>query len=97
MVIYLGHAVELGTRDVIFADPQHPYTRALLSATPVADPEAKRERAPLIGEPPSPLDPPTGCPFHPRCPLAFDRCRVEKPPLERKRGRDVACWAVEAA
>ena len=97
MVIYLGHAVELGTRDAIFADPQHPYTRALLSATPVADPDAKRERTPLIGEPPSPLDPPPGCPFHPRCPLAFDRCRIDKPPLERKRGRDVACWAVEAA
>ena len=94
MVIYLGNAVELGERDAIFDRPQHPYTQALLSATPVADPAAKRERILLSGEPPSPFAPPPGCPFHPRCPLAFDRCRVEKPPLERKQGRDVACWAV---
>ena len=75
MVIYLGHAVELGERDAIFDSPQHPYTRALLSATPVADPTARRERILLSGEPPSPFAPPAGCPFHPRCPLAFDRCR----------------------
>ena len=96
LVIYLGHAVEKGSRDAIFADPQHPYTRALLSATPVAVPGAKRERILLTGEPPSPFAPPPGCPFNPRCPLAFDRCRGEKPPLERKQGRDVACFAVEA-
>jgi dipeptide transport system ATP-binding protein len=95
MVIYLGHAVEIGGRDAIFANPQHPYTRALLSATPIADPTARRERILLTGEPPSPFAPPPGCPFNPRCPLAFDRCRVEKPPLARKRGRDVACWAVD--
>jgi dipeptide transport system ATP-binding protein len=94
MVIYLGNAVELGERDVIFRRPRHPYTRALLSATPVADPAAWRERILLSGEPPSPFAPPPGCPFHPRCPQAFDRCRVEKPRLERKQGRDVACWAV---
>ena len=96
MVIYLGHAVEMGARDAIFESPQHPYTRALLSATPVADPTAKRERILLSGEPPSPFAPPPGCPFNPRCPLAFDRCRVEKPPMERKQGRDVACWAAPA-
>jgi dipeptide transport system ATP-binding protein len=96
LVIYLGHAVEMGSRDAIFTSPQHPYTRALLSATPVAVPGAKRERILLTGEPPSPIDPPPGCPFNPRCPLAFDRCRVEKPPLERKQGREVACFAVEA-
>ena len=96
MVIYLGHAVELGQRDAIFMTPQHPYTRALLSATPVADPGARRERIVLSGEPPSPFTPPPGCPFNPRCPLAFDRCRAEMPPLERKQGRDVACWAVAA-
>ena len=96
LVIYLGHAVEMGSRATIFETPQHPYTRALLSATPVADPTARRERILLAGEPPSPFAPPPGCPFNPRCPLAFDRCRVEKPPLEWKRGRDVACWAVEA-
>ncbi len=96
MVIYLGNAVELGERDAIFDRPQHPYTQALLSATPVADPTAKRERILLSGEPPSPFAPPPGCPFHPRCRLAFDRCRAEKPPLESKQGRDVACWAVAA-
>jgi dipeptide transport system ATP-binding protein len=95
MVIYLGNTVELGERAAIFERPQHPYTRALLSATPVADPTVKRNRILLEGEPPSPFDPPPGCAFHPRCPLAFDRCRVEKPPLERKQERDVACWAVE--
>jgi dipeptide transport system ATP-binding protein len=96
MVIYLGNAVELGERAAIFDRPQHPYTQALLSATPVADPTAKRQRILLSGEPPSPFDPPAGCAFHPRCPLAFDRCSIEKPPLERKQGRDVACWAVTA-
>ena len=95
LVIYLGHAVEMGSRDAIFRNPLHPYTRALLSATPIADPGAKRERILLAGEPPSPIAPPPGCPFNPRCPLAFDRCRVDKPPIEQKRGRDVACWAVE--
>ena len=96
MVIYLGNAVELGERAAIFDRPQHPYTQALLSATPVADPTVRRQRILLSGEPPSPFDPPPGCAFHPRCPLAFDRCRVDKPPLERKQGRDVACWAVAA-
>ncbi len=95
MVVYLGHAVEIGGREAIFSSPQHPYTRALLSATPVADPGARRERILLKGEPPSPIAPPPGCPFNPRCPLAFDRCRVEKPPLETKQGRAVACWATE--
>jgi dipeptide transport system ATP-binding protein len=95
MVIYLGHAVELGTREAIFSDPQHPYTRALLSATPVADPGAARERIILKGELPSPINPPPGCPFHPRCPLVFDKCRRENPPIEKKKGRAVACWAVE--
>jgi len=96
MVIYLGHAVELGTKEAIFASPQHPYTRALLSATPIAEPGAKKERLILKGEPPSPVNPPSGCAFHPRCPLAFDRCTKETPELETKSGRDVACWAVNA-
>ena len=95
MVIYLGHAVEMGPRDVIFASPQHPYTRALLSATPVADPGAKKERIVLQGELPSPFEPPPGCPFNPRCAHVLDRCRVENPPFEPKHGRDVACWAVD--
>jgi dipeptide transport system ATP-binding protein len=96
LVIYLGAAVEKGSRDAIFVDARHPYTRALLSATPIADPGAKRERILLAGEPPSPMAPPPGCPFNPRCPLAFDRCRREKPPVERKQGREVACFAVQA-
>jgi dipeptide transport system ATP-binding protein len=95
MVIYLGHAVETATREQLFASPQHPYTKALLSATPVADPDAKKERIVLQGELPSPFDPPSGCPFHPRCPQAFARCKAEAPPIEVKQGRDVACWAVE--
>ncbi len=94
LVIYLGHAVEIGTREAIFGTPQHPYTKALLSATPVADPAARRQRIPLKGEPPSPFDPPAGCVFHPRCPIAFDRCRSETPSLDMKHGREVACWAV---
>ena len=95
MVIYLGHAVEIGTREAIFSAPQHPYTRALLAATPVADPTAKKERIVLQGELPSPFDPPSGCPFNPRCPLAFEPCAVKDPPLEMKHGRLVACWAVD--
>ncbi len=96
LVMYLGHVVEMGAREAIFSNPQHPYTRALLSATPVADPTAKRERILLKGEPPSPFDHPKGCAFHPRCPLAFDRCGIERPALEVKSGREVACWAVKA-
>ena len=96
LVIYLGVAVEKGSRDAIFIDARHPYTCALLSATPIADPDAKRRRILLTGEPPSPIAPPPGCPFSPRCSYAFDRCRREKPPVERKQGRDVACFAVEA-
>ena len=92
MVIYLGYVVERGAREAIFDRPQHPYTRALLSATPIADPRIKRERIILRGELPSPFNPPSGCPFSPRCPLVIDRCRVENPPLEAKQGRDVACW-----
>ena len=94
MVIYLGHAVEIGTREAIFSSPQHPYTRALLAATPVADPEAKKERIILKGELPSPFNPPSGCPFNPRCPLVVDRCRVDEPLLEQKHRRQVACWQV---
>jgi dipeptide transport system ATP-binding protein len=84
----------MGACETVFATPRHPYTQALLSATPVADPGAKRERIILKGELPSPFDPPGGCPFNPRCPLAFDRCRIERPPLALEQGRQVACWAV---
>jgi dipeptide transport system ATP-binding protein len=95
MVMYLGRPVEHGPREAIFAHPQHPYTRALLSATPVADPERKKERIVLKGELPSPIAPPSGCPFHPRCPLAFERCSVERPQLLPSRDVMVACHAVE--
>jgi dipeptide transport system ATP-binding protein len=81
LVMYLGRAVEHGTRDQVFAQPQHPYTRSLLSATPVADPSAARRRIILKGELPSPFDPPPGCPFNPRCPIAMPACREAMPPL----------------
>jgi dipeptide transport system ATP-binding protein len=92
MVIYLGSAVELGASATIFRDPRHPYTRALLSATPVADPAAKKERIILKGELPSPFSPPSGCSFHPRCPLMIERCKEAFPPTETIEGREVACY-----
>ncbi|WP_421780987.1 peptide ABC transporter ATP-binding protein [Kiloniella litopenaei] len=95
LVMYLGQPVEHGTRDEIFSNPQHPYTRALLSATPVADPNRKKERIKLVGELPSPLNPPSGCSFHPRCPLANDRCKVERPVLSPTSSAQVSCHAVE--
>lgn len=95
MVIYLGHAVEVASRDVLFANPQHPYTRALLSATPVADPHHKKERIVLQGEMPSPFNPPSGCAFHPRCPIAMPECSERAPELEDKQSRLVACFAAK--
>jgi dipeptide transport system ATP-binding protein len=94
MVMYLGRPVEHGPARDIFAHPQHPYTRALLSATPVADPRRIKERIVLKGELPSPLRPPTGCTFNPRCPLAFERCPRERPLLALSDGALVACHAV---
>ncbi len=92
LVIYLGRVVEIGSRDAIFGDPAHPYTRALLSATPVADPQIKRERIVLQGELPSPFEPPPGCVFHPRCPYAVERCKHEVPALEGEATHTVACF-----
>jgi dipeptide transport system ATP-binding protein len=94
MVMYLGRPVEQGPAREIFAHPQHPYTRALLSATPIADPRRLKERIVLKGELPSPLRPPTGCTFNPRCPLAFERCPRERPLLALSDGALVACHAV---
>ncbi|MCS7089082.1 MAG: ABC transporter ATP-binding protein [Thermoflexales bacterium] len=96
-VMYLGKLVELTDRITLFRDPLHPYTKALLSAIPIPDPTAqKRERMILQGEVPSPVNPPRGCRFHPRCPFAVDRCKVEEPPFEELRpGHFVACWVAK--
>lgn len=80
-VMYLGKIVELADRRTLFAESHHPYTKALLSAVPVPDPTAKRQRVILSGDVPSPINPPTGCRFHTRCPFVFDRCRTEEPLL----------------
>jgi dipeptide transport system ATP-binding protein len=91
MVMYLGKSVEYGPKDAVFNRPAHPYTRALLASTPRLDPNARRERGVLKGEPPSPLKPPTGCPFHTRCPHAIEACRVEVPVLAPLGPTQVAC------
>jgi oligopeptide/dipeptide ABC transporter ATP-binding protein len=93
-VMYLGHIVELGTGDDVYLHPQHPYTIALLSASPFPDPEIEqtRKRIILTGDVPSPVNPPSGCPFHPRCWKAQAICREVVPPLEEKRsGQLAAC------
>lgn len=91
MVMYLGHVVEHGEAKRLFSDPRHPYTKALLSATPQADPMAKRNRIVLQGELPSPLNPPSGCAFRTRCPIAVANCAVAVPELRLVRQRSVAC------
>jgi len=92
MVMYLGKIVETGDAKTVCREPKHPYTRALLSAVPVVDPRSKRSRILLSGDVPSPIEPPPGCPFHPRCPVAEPRCRVELPPLrEITPGHWTAC------
>jgi len=94
MVMYLGTAVEMGDKRTLFASPLHPYTRALMSATPALRKADRRERIVIHGELPSPLNPPTGCAFHKRCPLAMPRCSDEVPLLRDVEGRVVACHAV---
>ena len=101
MVMYLGRVVEQGPREAIFNNPQHPYTQALLSATPTVDPALRRQRIILQGELPSPINPPSGCAFHTRCPIAMDRCRLQTPQLAPlaaapsiAAGQRVACLAV---
>ena len=81
MVMYLGRIMELAPSSDLIDAPRHPYTQALISAVPEIDPESKRERVILPGDVPSPIDPPSGCPFHPRCPVAEARCRTEVPAL----------------
>jgi oligopeptide/dipeptide ABC transporter ATP-binding protein len=95
-VMYLGKMVELTTREELFRNPLHPYTQALMSAIPVPDPDLNRKRILLPGDVPSPLNPPAGCRFHPRCPVAMEHCGLEEPPFkEVSSDHWVACWRVE--
>jgi oligopeptide/dipeptide ABC transporter ATP-binding protein len=95
-VMYLGRIVEIADKEALFENPLHPYSQALMAAAPIADPHVKRERLVLEGDVPSPIDPPSGCTFHTRCPFVFDRCKVERPPLKPAAdGRQVACHLVE--
>ncbi len=92
MVMYLGKAVELADSRTLCHEPKHPYTQALISAVPVVDPDSKRKRIVLPGDVPSPISPPSGCPFHPRCPVAEARCRTEVPAFRELRpGHWAAC------
>jgi oligopeptide/dipeptide ABC transporter ATP-binding protein len=92
-VMYFGRIVEVGEAAAVLSRPLHPYTAALLSAAPDPDPASRRSRISLPGEPPSPASPPTGCSFHPRCPIARPRCREEDPALAPvENGRLAACF-----
>ena len=95
LVMYLGRPAEHGNKADIYARPRHPYTKALLASTPFVDPTRRAERVPLSGELPSPLDPPSGCAFHKRCPHATEQCRLERPELRPFDGRLVACHLLE--
>lgn len=92
LVMYLGKVVEQAEAKTLLREPKHPYTQALISAVPVVDPDSKRQRIVLPGDVPSPINPPSGCPFHPRCPVAEARCQTEVPALRKlKDGHYAAC------
>ncbi len=92
-VMYLGKMVELADREELFRNPLHPYTKALMSAIPIPNPRLRREHIILKGDVPSPLNPPKGCRFHPRCPIAVAQCAVEEPPfVEKNPDHSAACW-----
>jgi dipeptide transport system ATP-binding protein len=95
MVMYLGRPVEHGPKETIFAHPRHPYTRALMAATPRVNPALRQDASPPRGELPSPINPPSGCHYHKRCPHMTERCAVEVPPLREVDGRRVACHYAE--
>jgi dipeptide transport system ATP-binding protein len=95
LVMYLGRPVEMGASAAIYNRPLHPYTQALLSATPTIHPDPHKPRIKIVGELPNPLDPPSGCAFHQRCPHADERCRGERPELRLIDARQVACHHVE--
>ncbi len=92
-VMYLGKIVEIAQRSELYEHKLHPYTQALISAVPIPDPVTKRKRIILEGDVPSPISPPSGCPFHPRCSYAMEICKTDAPPmLEKSPGHTVACW-----
>jgi oligopeptide/dipeptide ABC transporter ATP-binding protein len=95
-VMYLGRIVEIGPTQEVLVNPQHPYTKALLSVVPVPNPRLRRERVILQGETPNPIHLPSGCRFHPRCPVVIERCKSEDPAyVETGKGHQTACWMVK--
>ena len=95
-VMYLGRVVELGPTLEVLENPLHPYTKALLSVIPVPNPRLRKERIILQGETPNPIDPPSGCRFHPRCPVAIEKCQVEDPTgVFENAPHWAACWLVD--
>lgn len=95
-VMYLGKLVEVASSVELYANPLHPYTQVLLSSIPIPDPALRRNRIPLTGDVPTPINPPSGCRFHPRCPYAKEECRTTEPPLrEIAPGHQAACWLLK--